>query len=388
MHPHDDEGKDMHRRIVLATIDGGGVDYFDRSDIPNIRAMMRNGFYVEGSSMIPSVTNVNNVSIVTGQLPSEHGITSNYWYSPQTGEGVFMESPEYLLIDTIFERIRPLGLRSCLLTSKDKLKRILETGTEISFSAEYPPEEYQRVIGPAEKIYSAEINHWLFRSLRHLLAERRDIDIFYVSTTDYIMHRHAPEEEASMHHLAEIDRLLGIILDENPDLEIYLTADHGMSPKRTALNLASLLAEEGIESVFVPAIKDRYVLHHDNLGGVGYLHVISRNRDDSRDEGRIREAMAILGEIGGVEEVYDAPEAAQRFGLLKERIGDIMVLGEADCVFGDIEGKECEVDIRSHGSRYESRIPIIGYNSPLDPKSLGENRDIVKNLSRRWMQEE
>ncbi len=369
----------MSRKILIATIDGGGVDYFEAADIPNIRRMMASGFFVEGSSMIPSVTNVNNVSIVTGEYPCRHGITSNYWYRPETGDGVYMESPEFLMTETVFQRVRPLGMGSVLLTSKDKLKRILEPGTDLSFSAETPPKEIREAVGPTENIYSAEINHWLFRSLHHVIREYHP-DLMYISTTDYIMHKYPPSHEIAIKHLNGIDSILGDILADYPEIEVYITADHGMNAKDKAINLKQVLSTAGIASEFVPVIKDRYVVHHDNLGGIAYLYLLSDNSSKT-DKKKLRErAAAVLLTVPEVEEIYTREEAATSFHLLEDRIGDLLVLGTENVVFGEYEDKIREVSIRSHGSRYESTVPITGYNSKVESSSFQYNFDVVKNL--------
>ncbi len=367
----------MRRRIIIATLDAGGLDYLQAAHIPNIRRLMAGGFCVEGRSVIPSVTNVNNVSIVTGSHPDAHGITANYWYRPESGDGVYMESPEFLLAETVFQKARAAGLRSALLTSKDKLKRLLEAGSDFSVSAEHPSPQLIERVGPAENIYSAAINHWLYRALGWVLRTR-DPDLVYVSTTDYIMHKHAPSEEESIRHLDEIDRLLGEVLNDNPDVEIYITADHGMNAKTKGVDLKKTLRDAGVDVEFVPIIKDRYVAHHDNLGGVANLYLLPPAGAGS--DARLARALAALEETPGVEEAYTREQAAAMFSLRPERIGDLFVLGTRESVFGQFEAKEREVSVRSHGSRHESRVPIIGWNSATPASEYRENLDVVRHL--------
>jgi phosphonoacetate hydrolase len=66
----------MHKKTIFVCLDGCGPKYIEQNDTPNIDKMTTNGFYWIGNSVIPSVTNVNNVSIVTGSPLSVHGITS------------------------------------------------------------------------------------------------------------------------------------------------------------------------------------------------------------------------------------------------------------------------------------------------------------------------
>ena len=370
----------MSSSILIVTIDGGGIDYLQAADIPNIRRMMAAGFCVEADSMIPSVTNVNNVSIVTGEYPSVHGIGSNFWYHPETGGGVYMESADFLLTETVFQRARSSGLRSVVLTSKDKLMRILSPGTRLSFSAEKPPRQMIEAVGAPEDIYSSAINHWLFRALHHVIRHYEP-DLCYVSTTDFVMHRYPPSHEISIRHLDGIDGILGEILNDCPGMEVYITADHGMNSKNKALNLKRILSAEGIRSEFVPVIKDRYVLHHDNLGGIGYLYMPPEQRSKQELEGFQKRAAEVLSTVHGIEEICTREAASERFHLPAERIGDLVVLGNEEVVFGEFEETVREVSVRSHGSRHESKVPIIGYNSKVDPRRCRYNLDIVGNLN-------
>lgn len=370
----------MRRRIIIATLDAGSLDYLQAASIPNIRRVMAGGFCVEARSVIPSVTNVNNVSIVTGSHPNRHGITANYWYRPERGDGVYMESPEFLLAETVFQKARAAGLRSALLTAKDKLKRLLEAGTDFAVSAEHPTPDLVEQAGPAENIYSAAVNHWLYRALACVLRTR-DPDLVYISTTDYIMHKHAPEEEESIRHLDGIDRLLGQVLNDHPDVELYITADHGMNLKTKGVDLRRVLRDAGVDAAFVPVIKDRYVAHHDNLGGVANLYLLPPACADH--DRRVSRAATALRQTAGVEEVHTREEAAAAFRLRPERIGDLFVLGDPQTVFGEFTKRECEVRVRSHGSRHESRVPIIGWNSPTPAPRYGENLDVVRYLELR-----
>ncbi len=49
-------------------------------------------------------------------------------------------------------------------------------------------------------------------------------------------------------------------------------------------------------------------------------------------------------------------------------------------VFGSIERVREEVDIRSHGSRHETRVPIICYGRQVDPSRYTRNIDLTRNF--------
>ena len=66
----------MHTHIIVC-LDGIGPDYLSHSSVPTLDALGEQGWRSVGLSALPAVTNVNNVSIVTGAPPSLHGITAN-----------------------------------------------------------------------------------------------------------------------------------------------------------------------------------------------------------------------------------------------------------------------------------------------------------------------
>ncbi|MCZ6681230.1 MAG: alkaline phosphatase family protein [Candidatus Poribacteria bacterium] len=357
------------RKVLVLCIDAGGHDYLEASDIPNIRKLAEAGFYKHAHTVIPSVTNVNNVSIATGTFPETHGITTNYHVDRLTGKGEFVEDNRFLLAPTLFERAKTAGFakKTALLVTKKKLLRMLAGGTDIAIAAEDPPAEYVAEIGPVEEIYSSEINWWLLRALRKVLREH-DPELAYCSTTDWVQHKYAPDEAPSRQHMAELDRIIGEIVADEPEREIYITADHGMLPKVSALDPGRWLTEHGIPSSAIPIIKDRYVAHHGNLGGAAYVFL--------KHHADLSKAIETLRGAPAVDEVYASDEAASQFGLHLDRIGDIFVLADRNTVFGELTATEAPVAIRSHGSRYESDVPVIGYNSPWSADDFAYNLDV------------
>ena len=363
----------MKRKILILCIDAGSHDYLAASEIPNIRKLAEAGFYRHANAVIPSVTNVNNVSIATGTFPETHGITTNYYVDRETGVGTFIEDlctdGRFLSAPTLFEVAKATGFaeKTALFVTKKKLLRMLCAGADIAVAAEAPPPEFIEIAGPVEPIYSVEINWWLLRAVRHTLR-KHDAELVYCTTTDWVQHAYPPEAELSQLHLAVLDSIIGDIVDDNPEREIYITADHGMLPKTTALDPGRWLTQHGVPASAIPIIKDRYVAHHSNLGGAAYVFL--ENRSDTE------RAVQMLLQANGVEEVYPTEAAAREFRLHPERIGDIFVLADKDTVFGELDVVEETVSVRSHGSRHESYVPVIGYNSPWAATDFDDNVDV------------
>ena len=166
----------MPQPTVVICIDGFGPEYLDASDVPNLRDIGSRGFTKIGRSMMPSVTNVNNVSLVTASYPQVHGICSNYRLVRETGEEIYMESGEYLLAETMFQRARNQGKTSLLVTAKDKLRTLLGDGATVSVSAEKPPDWVVADIGDPPGIYTLEANGWVVKAARYLM-DRHPADL-------------------------------------------------------------------------------------------------------------------------------------------------------------------------------------------------------------------
>ena len=364
----------MARTTVLVMIDGLDPEYLAACPTPNLRRFARDGFHVTGGGMMPSVTNVNNTTMVTGHYPAQHGIVSNYWFDRQAGIEEYVESGEFICADTIFAQCRRRGGKSLLAASKDKLRRLLGDDTDLAFSSERPTAAAVSAAGDPPDVYSLEVNGWTINAARAALKAQH-YDLAFIATTDYAMHMHGPEHPESRRHLAVLDEALGQLVDDIPDVQLLITADHGMSDKRRMLNLPAVLQSRGIDARAVPIIKDQYVVHHSNLGGCIYLHL--------DDAAALEDALGVLRETDGIEEALPRNEAAGRFALMAERIGDIVVTGASDVVFGDPAEVTMPAGLRSHGSAHERQVPIIGYGGDFGGFEFHENRDLGRYVSER-----
>src|SRR6202008_188328 len=226
-------------------IDGLGTDYFAAQPIPTLRQMAAAGLHREVTAIMPTVTNVNNVSISCSALPREHGLTGNSYYNESTGEADYMENADFLLRPTISQRAAKHGVKSALLTCKKKAVNLLARGAEIAIAAESPAPEYVARYGEAPNIYSREINYWLWTVAAVLLRPRPDIGVLYVHTTDYPMHMWAPDREESQEPLLRLDQLIGEAAAALAHAAFFLTAAHGMNYKKRCWDLEKALGARG-----------------------------------------------------------------------------------------------------------------------------------------------
>jgi phosphonoacetate hydrolase len=375
--PHIARAVDSPQRAIVVMCDGFGLEYFDRSSMPTLKAWAAEGVFARAQAVMPSVTNCNNASICCGAWPSRHGIIGNSYFDPETGTEEYMEDAKLLLAPTIFERARAQGVHSALLSAKKKTIRLLNKGTDIALTAEEPDRDWERRLGKAPPIYSREINYWLFSVALDILCNRPEIGLLYIHTTDYPMHMWPAEAPESQEHLSRLDERLAELAAAAPDAAILLTADHGMNFKLRCWDLEKALQERGAPvRIAISAERDKYLAHHQGMGGTAWIHLRTPH-----DEARVG---ALLRELEGVECVLTRAQAAAEFGLMASRLGDLVVIGDRDTVFGNLDTamEILPAGFRTHGSLHEMKVPVILHNAPGAPKAdyFLHNLDLA-----RWM---
>jgi phosphonoacetate hydrolase len=364
--------------IAVLCIDGCADEYLDtalvRGRMPRLAQMLASGGYrgmVRGA--LPSFTNVNNTAIVTGAPPSVTGICGNFFLNPETGEEVMMNSPEFRRCDTILTAAADAGRKVAFITAKEKLRTVLGDGVVerggIVFSSEKVNEakkathgldNAEDVIGkPRPEIYSGDASVYVLEA-GAALAAAGTADFLYLSTTDYMQHKFAPEAPESLNFYQALDTQIGRLLDAG--CIVAATADHGMNGKNkpdgspNVIYVESLLAEEfGAGIKVICPITDPYVVHHGALGSLVMIHV--------EDPATIAPIIDYLNGIDGITEVYDRKTTCRRLELAPDRIGDICVLCGRDVVLGktpaDHDLSVLDGGLRSHGGRYEEMVPMF-----------------------------
>ena len=351
------------QRVIIIMMDGFGEDYYRNSDMPTLRSMEKKGLYKVVPSLMPSVTNVNNASIITGVTPDVNGITGNVFINPASGKEELTEDPSLVLAPTIFERAGKMGVRSILFSCKTKTVQLLSRGAGEAVSRETASPEWIQRIGERPAIYSREINYWIMEAALYSIRHDAGLGLIYIHTTDYPMHTWPPQSAESKEHLHKMDGYLAQLIQAAPDAAILITADHNVHHKSVCWDLEKACAARGVPvKAAINPEKDRYFKHHMGMGGSEYVYL-----RDPADSAKVSDTIRALK---GVEEVISRQEAARRFHLMPDRIGDLMVLADSTTVFGQLESAESQVlpaTYRSHGSSYEARVPVFIYNAKNAP---------------------
>lgn len=378
------------RPTVIVCIDGCEQEYINLAVqagvAPFFASLASRGTVLTGDCVVPSFTNPNNLSIVTGVPPSVHGICGNFFYDAETGEEVLMNDARYLRAPTVLAAAAQAGAKVAVVTAKDKLRALLGHGLRgICFSAEKADqatlEEHgiddvlARVGLPLPTVYSADLSEFVFAAGVALLKSDRP-DLMYLSTTDYVQHKHAPGTPGANAFYAMMDGYLSDM--QALGAVIGITADHGMNAKTDALGKANILFLQqvldqrfggGATRVLLP-ITDPYVAHHGALGSYATVYLPA-----GTDPRAVHQAIAALP---GIELVLDKRDACERFELPADRIGDLVVVSDRLTVIGtaparhDLSG--LDVPLRSHGGLSEQKVPLL-FNRPLANLPAGRLRN-------------
>jgi phosphonoacetate hydrolase len=293
------------QRVCVVLLDGFGIDYFDRSHMPTLKEWARGGFFKAIRGVMPSVTNTNIAGLCCGLHADEHGITANSYWDTDAGKELFMSDGNLLTAATLFQRAARFGVRSALISAKQKTIPLLRQGTAVAIGSQDPPAEAVKRLGRAPDIYSVDVNFWVWQVAIDVIKNQPGIGLIFVHTTDYPMHKHAPDTSESQAHLRGIDNLLREAAAADPEMAFFVTADHGMNFKSTVLNLSQALAARQAPVRFaMSAERDQYPRHHSGYGGTAFLYLNTPRDVDS--------VANVARRIEGVEEVLTRAEAAKK----------------------------------------------------------------------------
>lgn len=365
---------------VVICVDGFDPEYLEKGladgILPNLAHFVHDGFHATAKSCMPSFTNPNNVSIITGQPPSVHGIAGNFFFDRATGEETMIQDDSLLRGSTILAQMSARGVRVAAITAKDKLRRILAHGLQrgsgaICFSSEAAGrctlsengiegvEEWLGRRAPSQ--YSGDLSLFVLDAGIKLLEEGR-ADLFYLTLSDYIQHKYAPREAEADEFLSALDARVGRLVQLGAVVSV--TGDHGMSSKcggdgkPDILFLEDALAERwGARSARVICpITDPFVKHHGALGSFVRVYV--------RDPGHVREMIEFCRNLSQVEVVMDGRNAAREFDQPLDREGDFVVISQKSAVIGSRRDEHDlstigDRPLRSHGGLSEQEIPLL-----------------------------
>jgi phosphonoacetate hydrolase len=384
------------RPTVVICADGCDPAYLDAgiaaSVLPTIAGFRETGFFGVADAAMPTFTNPNNVSIVTGVPPSVHGISGNFALDRDTGAEVMMTDPAMLRTPTLLALMSQAGVATAAITAKDKLRKMLGHGWRgVCFSSEFADKcmVEEHGIGDAEALvgrakpdmYSADLSLFVLDAGIRLVEQHR-AGLLYLSLSDYVQHGHAPDEAEALEFHRALDRRIARLIELG--CVVGVTADHGMNDKALPGGAPHVIFLEdvlnrhfgaGAVRVICP-ITDPFVRHHGALGS--FVRVYAKNGVAPAELARV-----VRG-LPGVDQVLDRAAAAAEYELPYDREADLVVTGDRNTVLG---ASEAEHDLaglaghrlRSHGGRVEQRVPFL-VSEPLNPAYRDKAKGRLRNF--------
>ncbi len=381
--------------VVVVCIDGSEPGYIERAveagRAPWFGKVLTQGTNLLADCVVPSFTNPNNLSIVTGQPPAVHGICGNYFLDPEFGKEVMMNDPKFLRVETLFPAFQRAGCRIAVVTAKDKLRGLLGKGLELgagkacSFSSEKSDkaslaengiENVNALVGmDVPDVYSAGLSEFVFAAGVKLM-ERDRPQVMYLSTTDYIQHKHAPGTPVANDFYAMMDRYMARL--DAMGCTIVLTADHGMNAKFGADGQPDVIYLQDVfdgwlgkdkARVILP-ITDPYVVHHGALGSFAVVYLPAGTA--------AAEMAARLKSMPGIEAALSRDEAAQALraagrppGRSRRRLDQAQGAGHLGGAARSVgpHASRCAAMAASPSRR--CRCSAIASSAPMPPHAIG-----------------
>jgi phosphonoacetate hydrolase len=365
------------RPTVVVCFDGCDPSYLAAASaagmIPVLDRMQRDGFSAIALAAMPTFTNPNNVSIVCGVPPAAHGVSGNFYIDRESGREVMMVDATPMRAPTLLSAFSQAGAKVAAVTAKDKLRRALGHDLKgIAFSAEKADATTEAEHGIADVAtlvgraapdqYSADLSLFVLDAGVRLIETRRP-DLVYLSLSDYVQHKHAPEEPEALAFMAAVDARLGQLIAAGA--VVGIVADHGMTDMAKPDGSPNVLyLGDALDTAFgvgavrvVCPITDPFVRHHGALGGFVRVHLLASGR--SADE-----VAAFVRSFPGIAFALTCEEACARFDLPPDREGDVAVIADKGVALG---ARAADHDLsqlagtrlRSHGGLTEQPVPFI-----------------------------
>ncbi|MFE7506998.1 alkaline phosphatase family protein [Promicromonospora sp. NPDC057488] len=350
--------------VVLLALDGFDVEYLDLvrdgagstrpAEMPNLRALLREGSVTTSSGVMTSITNPSWSSVATGAWPETHRNTA-YWFDAASNTARGQQRD--LAVPTIAQSIREQG------------------GTV--FSAQwFILQNYGVTFGDPDGLYTQPGGDCARRTDDVVSVLRGepvssngelvrttgipDLITVYCDTLDAIGHSGGDADPRIPGALEDIDRQIGRIVAATKEAGVYddtafvVTGDHGMTTFDKGFAAEGLAAIEAagftpqvLTSGQTPAAGTDVAIV---VGGVADVRIIGERAGDRAAVRRLERALTALPQVRNV---FD--KAEQRRLRMSPNYGDLVVEPEPGWSFGATPAAPAG----RHGATTELRVPLV-----------------------------
>jgi predicted AlkP superfamily pyrophosphatase or phosphodiesterase len=358
--PHKD------RCVIMVTIDGLANFYIDdpKSDVPVMRKLATQGARAEGGvvAAFPTVTWPTHTTLATGVAPARHGVIGNNYFNRATAKSVplildrILNKDQTVQIPTIYDAAHEAGLKTaavCWPASREA--KSLDWTVPDMFEADAWPkygtqswlEELRQAGLPVDK-QNAWCNmpgggvprDWLYtRMVRQVLQKHApNLILLHLVEPDHVEHEHGPRS-AEAYWIASYadDRIRDLVeaVEASPmagKTTLFILSDHGFFPVNYEIRPNVILRKLGLIQGSGKAEKrTAYCMAEGGACGVYIM-------DQDRREEISRQLRAELGNLEGVQRVFDTGEFArigQPTPQQNPRGADLWLAAKCDYAFSE-----------------------------------------------------
>ena len=315
---------------------------------PNLNQLINSGYLAELAGVFPAVTCSAQASMLTGALPSQHGIVANGWYFRDLAEiGFWKQANQLIQAEQVWDSLKKsdhgfncaqmfwwfnmyanvdhsVTLRPIYPADGRKIPAIYSAPTALGSRLEqkfgaFPMFNFW---GPAADIRSSQ---WIAAAAIDVWQrEQPNLEFIYLPHLDYNLQRLGPEHPAIRQDVQLIDAVAGQIIAAVAERrgDILIVSEYGIEPAAAAVPINRILREQGYirvretlgwEMLDCGASRAFAVADHQ------VAHVYVQNSAD------IAGVKKLLQGVNGIEFVLDAEEK-QQWGVAHARSGELIAV--------------------------------------------------------------
>jgi hypothetical protein len=357
---------------VLIVVDGLDARRVDDDATPRLARAARGAAWCPGArsaAAMPTRTNTNHATLLTGVQPEAHGVTGNAVWDREAGALRKLATPRDLLVETVFTLARRAGrgLRTGIAVGKPKLAVMFaaDEGRQAAPDEAWDPRRASE--SSKDEVTGYAYDGTTLAAARSMI-EHAGVDFLFVNLADVdrVSHGYGPASPQAVETRRRTDAALAAFLDwlaSRPDWRtttIVITADHGFDAiTKPAISMRDVLADRGVRGLV--AVGD---------GGIGHIY-LDRKRSAERDASLLATARRVsLAQPGIAEALYLAPNARDGgarhtighvhpdWHLEHERAGDLILVAEPGYHIVDGSREEARL-IGNHGGPDDRAVPAI-----------------------------
>ncbi|PSN85245.1 hypothetical protein B9Q11_00190 [Candidatus Marsarchaeota G2 archaeon ECH_B_SAG-F08] len=372
-------------KIVLYVLDGLQVDALNSIETPESLELKKRAVLVEQANTIyPSLTGPGHASILTGLLPSSHGLISHmYWDFRKGLKNIYSDSA--FQSSTLFELLAQKGIKSA--GHGNYFRRGISDGAKKRF-LKWMANKLERASFVTNALEAMPVvERYLKKSVAGTLKNVQDkvvnsnATVHYIldNSTDKASHKYGPL--SSEYHNA-IEKGLCTLLDlinaldsKGEQYVVFVTSDHGHTTVDSKLNAQDMdLGEIGLPILKSKVINANLILEYGQASTEAVCVIVSRHvQVYLKDKSKTKKVAECLLKKGFFDRLLIGEEI-EKIGVSNKRTGDI--IGSLKDDFGFVE---MPIGVKGdHGgfTQKEMNVPLWILGNKIVPQKI-KRADVI-----------